>query len=361
MTGLVVETDDPLDNRIKVGKGTRGTVRILVDAKPAPIYVANSFKLDREHWPVRGMQLPVSIDPAKPEKFEVNWEEVPSIEERAAANDATLADPIGAHKKTMEALIASGATGPGAKVQGSSGGSVAVPENVRESVVAAQVESFKQDEGSGLPDHFKESMDKAAQEPAPAGKTRAVVLVAASEATLRSEGGDDMGGGSHNVRDRHGKHDAVLAVNIPGQDPYAVFVPQFKHPRNKGIAPGAGLPALVSSSDPADVEVLWDEMLSVGKQAKQTAAEAMQTASQRMAEATQQMGQPFQQPAPPAPSAAPAPGTTGVPQVPANMQQMMAENAKTALAATKDPAIRKMLIEQYRMAGIEIDEEGEAS
>ena len=36
---------------------------------------------------------------------------------------------------------------------------------------------------------------------------------------------------------------------------------------------------------------------------------------------------------------------------------MMAQNAKAALAFTKDPAMRKLLIEQYRAAGIEIDEE----
>lgn len=354
MTALVVVADDPLDNYLKVGKDGRGTVRILIDTEPAPIYVARGFKLDRDHWPVRGMELPVTIDPAKPDQFEVNWAMVPSIEERTGANDPTLADPVGTRKKTMEALIASGAAGPDAS---------AAPQDIREVVVAAQAAEAKSGDSSGLPDHFKESMDKAAQEPAPAGKTRAVVLIAASEATLRSVGGgggDGGGGGGHKERQRSGKHAAVLAVNVPGNAPYAVFKPKFKHPGGKGSAMGAGLPALVSSSDPTDVEVLWDELPSIKDQARQTASEAMQATGDRMVEATKAMSEAFQQPGPPPGAAAPAPGAAGVPQMPANMQAMMAQNAKRALEFTKDPEMRKMLIQQYRAAGIKIDEEDEA-
>src|SRR4051794_9276730 len=179
MTALVIEADDPLDNRIKLGKSGRGTVRILVDVKPSPIYVARDFKLDKDHWPVVGMELPVTIDPADPEKFEIRWDEIPSMEERAAANDPTLADPVRARKKAQEALIASGAAGPA--------GPYVPSDDVRETVVRAQAEAAKQDDDR--PDHWQESLDQAASQPAPAGKTRAVVLFAASEATLRTEGG----------------------------------------------------------------------------------------------------------------------------------------------------------------------------
>lgn len=365
MTALVVEADDPLDNRIMVGKHTRGLVRILIDSESSPIYVARSFKLDRDHWPVGGMELPVTIDPADPEQFDVNWDEIPSMEERAAANDPSLADPIGTRRKAMERLIASGAAGPGTVTQGASGPATSgVTPEVRKVVVAAQAAAVKTD--TGLPDHFEESMDKAAQEPAPAGKTRAVVLIAASEATLRTEGADDHVTGYY--KDRHGKHATVLAVNVPGSAPYAVFKPKFKHVRGKGSALGAGLPALVSQSDPTDVEVLWDELPSVKEQARATAAEAMQATQDRMAEATKMMSQGFQQagPSPPPPPAAPEPGAATAPQmpantppIPANMQEMMAKNAKTALSFTKDPAMRKMLIAQYRAAGIEIGEDEE--
>jgi hypothetical protein len=39
------------------------------------------------------------------------------------------------------------------------------------------------------------------------------------------------------------------------------------------------------------------------------------------------------------------------------MRQMMVQNAKMALANTP-PQMREMLIQQYRLAGIEIDDQG---
>ena len=139
---------------------------------------------------------------------------------------------------------------------------------------AAQAEAAKQ--GDGRPDHWQESLDQAAQASAPPGKTRAVVLFAASEATLKTEGGEADGSGGQQYPDRHGKHDAVLAVYVPGSEPYAVYKPKFKHKGGKGLPLGGGLPALVSSSDPSDVEILWDELPSLREQTNRTVAEAMQ-------------------------------------------------------------------------------------
>ena len=57
-----------------------------------------------------------------------------------------------------------------------------------------------------------------------------------------------------------GKRTAALSVNVPGQAPYAGLKCTFKRPRGM-----AGLidPALVSSSDRTDVDVLWDELVSM--------------------------------------------------------------------------------------------------
>jgi hypothetical protein len=351
MTALVIEADDPLDNRIKLGRSSRGLVRILIEAEPSPIYVARDFKLDKDHWPVVGMELPVTIDPADPGKFEIRWEEVPSMEERAAANDPTLADPAGARKKAQQALLASGAAGPA--------GPYAPSGDVRETVVKAQAEAAKQ--GDGRPDHWQESLDQAANQPAPAGKTRAVVLFAATEESLRTSGGDGGGdpgdgAGGHQYRDSHGKHDVVLAVTIPGSEPYAVYKSKFKHKGGKGVALGAGLPALVSLSDPSDVEILWDELLSVREQANQTAAEAMQVTQDRMAAANAQMSQ-----ATAAAAAAPQPpagAPAGAQGVTPEIKEMMLKNAKMAISAAP-PQMRQMIIEQYRLAGIPIDEKGD--
>lgn len=346
---LVVEADDPLDNlaearlakSLVTGRQSLGVVRILIDSD-TPVYVARGFELDRDHWPVCGMQLPVTIDLADPGSFEVNWDEVPSMEQRAAANDSTLADPVGTRKRTMEALIAAGVAGSGVSPPKQDAGAV---------LVAGQALAVEMGNSDHLPDHFQESMDAAAQEPAPAGKTRAVVLIAASEATLCQMRGESMVWGP----DSHGTHAAVLAVNIPGRAPYAVFKQRFEHPHGKGSLMGAGLPALVSSSDPSDVEVLWDKMLSIREQDRQTRNTALSDANERVARFEARMTEVSSGPPPAPPVAA---GSLGTPQIPAQAREMMIKDAKLALQSVP-PAMRESLIEQYRMAGITIDENGD--
>jgi hypothetical protein len=353
MAALVIEAEDPLTGWLKLGRDSKGTVRILVDAKPDPIYVARHFKLDKDHWPVVGMELPVTIDPADPEKFEIRWDEVPSMEARAAANDPTLADPVGARKKAHKALLASGAAGPA--------GPYAPSGAVRETIVRAQAEAAKQ-EDEDRPDHWEESLEQAAKEPAPPGRTRAVVLFAASEASLRTEGASPDGTGGRTVRDRHGTHATVLAVTIPGHEPYAVYKPKLKHKRGRGLALGAGIPALVSSSDPTDVEILWDELGSVKEQVSETVAEATQLMQNRMAAAGQQMEEAnrmMSAPAIPAPNPAnPPQAPAGTPGISPQMKDTMLKNAKMAISAAPNPQMRQMIIEQYRLAGIPIDEKG---
>jgi hypothetical protein len=341
MTALVVQAEAPLDNRIMRGKHHLGLVRILVAATPAPILVANRFKLDRDHWPVVGMQLPVTIELGNPGGFEVRWDEVASIEARVAASDKTLADPLGTRKSVFDELTASGAAPPMGQY----------PEDPQLSALAAQVYDAQMGDGSGTVANFEQSIENARAESAPEGRIRAVVLIAASEATLRqADSGDGTSYGYY--RDRHGKKATVLAVNVPGQAPYAVFDPKFDHREGKGAAPGAGLPAAVSASDPTDVEILWDEMLSVKDFGRQATAAAMQATQAQLAA--------FQQGAASVPPHGSAPGPAASPQTPAlppEMKKMMAANAKQALAFIKDPAMRKTMIAQYRAAGIEVDED----
>jgi len=60
-------------------------------------------------------------------------------------------------------------------------------------------------------------------------------------------------------------------------------------------------------------------------------------------------------PGPAGPNAAPVAAAMG--QMPPEMKAMMAQNAKLALQVVKDPDQRKLLIEQYRIAGIPIDDD----
>lgn len=338
-TALVVEASTPLDNAPPVGKIGHGMVRILIDDPSGPIYVGREFKLDEDHWLVPGMEVPVSVDPGDPQEFEVDWDAVPGIEERVAGNDPALADPRGARKRVIEALRSANI----AKLDLSE-----LPDDVANAVAGGE-----QAKAAAIPDRFQEALDRAAAEPASAGKQRAVVQISTTTASLVQ----DLDTGPSRPTSE-GKRKAVLSVSVPGREPYAVFERKFKRPRKRGDVAGAGLPALVSVTDPNDVEILWDELPSIEDQVGQRIADGLaasqaeqQQLQQGMSEAIEQAiaaGPPQSLPTPGAP---PAGG-----QLPPAMREMMAQNAKQALAMVKDPAQRKMLLDSYRAAGIEIDE-----
>jgi hypothetical protein len=343
-TALVVEADAPPKGAVKWGNVGRSTIRILVDPGSGPISAARTEHLKQERWLVRGMEVPVTIDPEKPDDFEVDWDAVPTIEERATANDPTLADPIGAQRKVIEAMKAAGMAGPDlTSLPEAIGGALAKEEEARK---------------SATPDRFGEAMERAAQEPAPAGKARAVVLISTIRPRMVQTGHD---GGGPSKRTTVGKCNAVLSVNVPGQASYAVYESKFNSPQGRGDALGAGLPALVSSGDPTEVEILWDELPSLESQIGQRVSDKLAAAEAGMkasGEMEGQMAEAIQRAAagtPPPAASSPGAGMSGLSP---EMKVMMAQNAKLALQSTKDPAMRKMLIDQYRLAGIELDEEG---
>jgi hypothetical protein len=260
------------------------------------------------------MEVAVTIDPARPDHFEVDWGAVPSMEDRVAANDPTLADPMGAGRRVAEAL---GLT--------------------------------QADTGSARSERFNEAMEKAAQTPAPAGRQRAVVLVA----TIRGRFWSEEHGGHGVTVERNSA--AVLAVNVPGRAPYAVFARKFKFPHLQADVAGGGLPALVSESDPNDIEVLWDEVPSLGSQLGTRMADALARTSQATAMQEQITGT-LGQAGTDSPGAIPASGAAAAEGLAPQMQQLAAASAKRALQFVQDPAQRQMLIEQYRAAGIVLDE-----
>jgi hypothetical protein len=339
-TALVVEAGSPIDNAPPIGKRGRGTVRILADAGSGPVYVARSFRLTPDRWLVRGMEIPVAIDPGNPDEFEVDWDAIPSIEERAAANDPVLADPHGAAAKVVEAMRSAGLMGPDTD---------ALPGGLGQFIARSQ-----EAERAATPDRFKEALEKAEQEPAPAGKERAVVLIATTTVSLVQ---DDSG---PSYLSSSGKRRAVLSVHVPGRAPYAVFERKFKEPRKKADVSGAGLPALVSSTDPSVVEVLWDELPSLTDQLGQRIADKMGAAAAGMreeAEMRDEMADAVKRASANPPVAPPAPDVAAVPDLAPGMQETMAQSAKQALKFVKDPAQRKMLIDQYRALGITIEDD----
>jgi hypothetical protein len=347
-TAFVVEAEPPLDNLIKLGRPSHGRVRILVGGGKDRIYVRGGrHKRDRDHWLVPGMQVPVTIDRARPDAFEVLWDEIPSMAERAAASEPTLADPIGTGRKVNEAVIA--AT--------SAIDTSAMPSELAEAVAKAQSDSAR------TPDTVPEQLAQAQQEPAPAGKQRAVVLVATSTRKLATE----AAGERENVYETsRGTHDTVLSVHLPGQEPYAVYKEKLKHPRTSGLPRGVGIPALVSQSDPTDIELDWKGAEAAGQaqlgQRMQAASEKMQQAQQMMSgqQVGGQLGEPQQALAKATEDAnkqGPPAGMPTASQIDPQMRQMMIQNAKMAFANTP-PQMRELLIQQYRSAGIDFDDQG---
>ena len=339
-SALVIAADVPPQGATRLSNVGKCTIRVLAEGESGPIPAARSGHLKKDQWLVRGMEIPVEIDPGEPDDFEVDWDAIAPIEDRAAANDPCLADPIGAARRVSEAMRGAGLAGPS-------------PEDLPE-VIGGALQREREASASAAPDRFAEAMETAAREQAPSGKERAVVLVSTIRPRLYQSGSGSSGPSGPSKRTTEGKCNAVLAVNVPGRDPYAVYEKKFNSPKWKGDITGAGLPALVSSGDATEVEILWDELPSLESQIGQRISDQLGAAEAGMkasGEMEGQMADAIQQAASGAP-----PAGAGMGGLNPQMKEMLAQNARMALSMTKDPAQRKLIIDQYKMAGVEIDE-----
>lgn len=388
---LVTHVEAPPQDAPHHGALSCGSIRIIVDLGSGPVEIAGTFRFADDHWLVRGMDVTVLVDPARPTEFDVDWTSVASMSDRVAANHPALADPFAAGRRVAQAL---GFT--------------------------------REDTGTRHQDRFAELMTAAAAAPPVAGKLHAVVLIAAIRGRMEI-GGPEPGPSTTEITVQRSS-EAVLAVNIPGRPPYAVFVRHFKVPRQHSDITGGGLRALVSATDPNDVEVQWDDVPSVAAQLADRMSASMSAAQDRMARqqsigaqimaAMQQYhgtdpaaarstpdaaphasssgadpsdpvvdvqpaqaniaetsaGGPDDPAYPPAgPAAVAYPGRAARPTafaaaVPAagaglaalapQMREMMIDNLRRTLRYVSDPAQRRMILDQYRALGVDIDGEG---
>jgi hypothetical protein len=316
-TALVVSAD----LRPEGGGPATGAVSVLVDPGARQRVLEAELRLDKERWLVPGMEVEVLVSHDRT-KFDVDWESVPTIEERVAANDSTLADPRDALRKVAHAL---GYT--------------------------------QADTGTSRAELFEAALQKAAHEVPPAGKVRAVVVVVGVRGAMAGASGPNLIGGSEVSMQLRSA--AVLSVHIPGRAPYAVYVRKFKFPRkSRTDYTGAGYPALVSESDPNDVEILWDEVPSAESQVSDRMASSAALAQSRRAAMTEKWQSALDHAG--ADSAgrgmSPEGGAAFAGEMAPEMRKLAADGARQALQYVKDPAMRMMMIEQYRAAGIEITE-----
>jgi hypothetical protein len=245
--------------------------------------------------------MDVEVTYGPDERFEVAWALVPSMEARAAANDPALADPIGARRNVAHAL---GLT--------------------------------RADTGSARTERFERALEEASTRSAPAGRRRAVALIA----TIRGRRkivGDSENAATHDQVTYRRPSAAVLAVNVPGSAPYALYVGRFKCEVDLLEPLWIPLPALVSAGDPTDVEILWDEVPGHDAQLTDRIAGSLGAHEARAAQVDEL-------------------AHTALPD-PSQMQRLAADSARRALQYVTDPAMRKLLIDQYRAAGIDVGEE----
>jgi hypothetical protein len=298
----VIEASVPPERGPNIALRSHGSLRVMADLGSGRRLHDTKIRETEAHWLVPGMEVEVTYDRNHPDgRFDVDWDTVPSMEARAASGDPALADPIAARRQVAHAL---GLT--------------------------------QADTGAARTERFRAALEDAGRHTPPPGKLRAVVLIATIRGRLHI-GGDanDLSAPEQTTYKRASA--AVLAVNVPGRAPYAVYVERFKCEVELLEPMWTPLPALVSAGDPADIGILWGEVPGHEAQLMDRISGSRAAQQARAAEVD-------------------AFGTTAFPE-PARMQQLAADSAKRALQYVTDPAMRKMLIDQYRAAGIDISED----
>lgn len=316
-TALVITADAPPQGAPRSGPYSQGSIRVVVDTPAAPHrQLSATFRYADDHWLAAGMDAPVFLDPLHPDSFEVDWAKVPTMQEQVAANNPALADPFAAARRIGEAL---GLT-PNEKT-------------------AAQYE------------RFQKAVTDAASKPAPAGSLRGVAILASMRGRFESGGDDDGGSTSADVSMTRDSA-AVLSVALPGEAPYAVYLPKFKIPRRQLLIPGEPMDVLVKQTDRHDVEILWSELAGLADQLAARASDSMQANSKLIAAMSEQM-EAATAAATATPGATPMAGTG----VPAAMRQMLVDNLKRSMINMNDPAKRQQVLDQYKAMGLEITPE----
>ena len=295
--GLVIAAPPPYD---------RGdykddvTVAVRPDGGP-PIAVKARTRIDQDVWLVRGTSVTVEFDPSKPN--DATLEDVPSLKERIAAGDPALVDPIGAARAVAEdvqeiedAAAASRDVGEAARIR-----------DLRLKLQATD-EAFRDERRLAV-----EAEYGSGPLTAPDGRWRGFGRVV-SLTTARPKSGQNTG------RDRK----AIWAIQLIGQAPYATVLKERYRDRQRAggrfdIAGAGAYPLLVNPRDRDDIEILWQE--------------APDATEELLAHA----------------------GSIGD-LVQRQVAAMAPEFLAAAFAATPDAASKRMLAEQLRAQGMQVDD-----
>jgi hypothetical protein len=228
-------------------------------------------QLDRDRWLVPGMEVTIEIDPEREQKvhtFTIDWDSVPTIAERVSANDPALADPRTARQAAHEAQAgaadhAHAPTGVISQLSDPFYGLGPHPSIAPSSGLSCDV--------SGWSAKCDAAIAAAATGPAPDGQRRGVAILAAIRLVFRNvshrwDGAPDLTGDLNAASFESGirGNEAVFAINLPGEPPYAVLARHFKAPHDRPMHSIPDLfpwlPVLVSDRDSSAFDVVWDEV-----------------------------------------------------------------------------------------------------
>lgn len=223
-SAIVVEPDA----RPFTGGTWRAEVGLVVDPDGAPTPARTKTLVSAERWAVAGQRVPVTIERSDPSRARIEWDEVPPIDERVAAGDPTLVDPLAARAAARAAMEAAGVAPDGGE------------ERDRE--LAAELEG---------------QLERARTAPAPEGKLRGVAVRVSirTPSPVTTEKGEAFEGDSK--RGSGIAPDQILSVHVPGRDPYAVRTGMRRDRRRQEAEV---MPVLVDESDPRELEVIWEEL-----------------------------------------------------------------------------------------------------
>jgi hypothetical protein len=80
-------------------------LRVMIPDRP-PVVVTHECMVERGKELLEGFTIPIRVDPATPERLEIIWDEVPTIEQRIADRDPTILDPEGTWERLRAAQFA---------------------------------------------------------------------------------------------------------------------------------------------------------------------------------------------------------------------------------------------------------------
>ncbi len=249
----------------KTAIGYKDWVCAVTDLGSGPVAIWSLVRLDKDRWLLPGLTVTIEVAPDKVgqhECFSVEWAGVPTVTEACAAGHPAYADPRGVRLFVLETRQRVPETTPMERTLMGPGPAFHVPQTGPKLDVANWNTACTQ------------AIEQAGTLPAPAGQVRAVAIVVAMRMVLLSASRSLITGApnpeGHDARQHRYQHamtgnDAVLAVTIPGQAPYAVFVKGFKSPRDKPMEKLLDfrqfLPALVPAVDGRpEPTIVWDEV-----------------------------------------------------------------------------------------------------